>query len=204
MDNENDIEQKILFAAREVFIRRGYDSATMSDIALLAGISRTSLNYHFRTKERLFEAIFESTVSKLLPKIESITHSKLSFLEKLDNIAQHYQNIITENPSLPVFIIQEQNRDFNHLKNVFIKAIGNTDVPFSLIGQMKEEMEQGKIKSMEPFDVLSIFVGCFIFPVLSTNALTAFFCNGDSEIFKKHISQRKELTMRIMNDLLKP
>ena len=50
----SDIEHRILDAAREVFIRKGYDSATMGDIALLAGMSRTSVNYYFRNKERLF------------------------------------------------------------------------------------------------------------------------------------------------------
>lgn len=56
----SDIEHRILDAAREVFIRKGYDSATMGDIALLAGMSRTSVQITTSgTNERLFEAIFE-------------------------------------------------------------------------------------------------------------------------------------------------
>jgi len=45
-----EIETKIFEAANNVFLKYGIDSATMGQIADETGISRTSLNYYFRSK----------------------------------------------------------------------------------------------------------------------------------------------------------
>lgn len=204
MEDEKDIEQRIISAAREVFIRRGYDAATMSDIALLAGMSRTSVNYYFRTKERLFEAIFEDVMSKMLPQIEEITQSDLPYLEKLGLLADQYQNLILSYPTMPVFVVREMQRDCSHLLSVTSKLLNNSEIPKTLFTQMTKEMEEGKIRKMNPVDVLSIFMGSFIFPMLTQEVFSTLFFNGEKEKFMEYISHRKELTMRIMTDLLKP
>ena len=56
--SESCTEERILEAAKTVFIRKGFDGASMEDIAAEAEITRPSLNYYFRTKEKLFSAIF--------------------------------------------------------------------------------------------------------------------------------------------------
>ncbi|MDD4114947.1 MAG: helix-turn-helix domain containing protein, partial [Massilibacteroides sp.] len=56
-EEKKDVESRIIEAAKQVFVRKGFESATMGDIAAEAGIGRTSLNYYFRNKEMLFEAI---------------------------------------------------------------------------------------------------------------------------------------------------
>ena len=60
-------EQKILDAAKRVFENYGYTGARMQQIADEAGISKASLHYYFRSKENLFDRIFEETISAFLP-----------------------------------------------------------------------------------------------------------------------------------------
>ncbi|MBK8473243.1 MAG: helix-turn-helix transcriptional regulator [Sphingobacteriales bacterium] len=52
-------EAKILAAAEQVFLRSGYDGSRMQEIADLAGINKAMLHYYFRSKDLLFERIFE-------------------------------------------------------------------------------------------------------------------------------------------------
>ena len=47
-----EMENSIIDAARRVFVEKGYVATSMGDIAIEAGIGRTTLNYYFRTKER--------------------------------------------------------------------------------------------------------------------------------------------------------
>lgn len=54
----NEMEPRIIEAAKRVFVRKGYEAATMSDVAAEVGIGRTALHYYYRTKEILFDAIF--------------------------------------------------------------------------------------------------------------------------------------------------
>lgn len=49
----------ILDAAETVFAEHGYEGASMRQIANAADIAQALLHYHFHTKERLYEAVFE-------------------------------------------------------------------------------------------------------------------------------------------------
>ena len=50
--------QTLISSAAEVFARRGYAAATMSDILDEAGVTKGALYFHFRSKEDLAHAIF--------------------------------------------------------------------------------------------------------------------------------------------------
>ena len=48
--------------AREIFLARGFDAASMSDIAKAAGVSKGTLYVYFKNKEELFAAIVQERV----------------------------------------------------------------------------------------------------------------------------------------------
>jgi AcrR family transcriptional regulator len=49
--------RQIVEGAREIFLAKGFDAASMSDIARTAGVSKGTLYVYFENKEQLFEAI---------------------------------------------------------------------------------------------------------------------------------------------------
>ncbi len=49
--------RQIVQGARAIFLARGFDAASMSDIARSAGVSKGTLYVYFENKEQLFEAI---------------------------------------------------------------------------------------------------------------------------------------------------
>lgn len=56
--NKADTQEKILAAATELFVSRGYEGATIRDIADRAGVSRTTVFWHFSDKASLFRESF--------------------------------------------------------------------------------------------------------------------------------------------------
>lgn len=56
---ESDKRSQILAGARQVFFAKGFDGASMSEIALAAGVSKGTLYVYFENKERLFAALVE-------------------------------------------------------------------------------------------------------------------------------------------------
>jgi AcrR family transcriptional regulator len=62
MEVEITTEEKILIAARKVFIEKGWDGARMQEIADNAGINKALLHYYFRNKEQLFKRVFAGIV----------------------------------------------------------------------------------------------------------------------------------------------
>jgi AcrR family transcriptional regulator len=51
--------RQIVEGARSVFLARGFDAASMNDIARAAGVSKGTLYVYFKDKEQLFAAIVE-------------------------------------------------------------------------------------------------------------------------------------------------
>ena len=64
-------EEAILEAARKVFESKGFDGARMQEISDLSGINRALLHYYFRTKEKMFERIFDEALERFMPLLST-------------------------------------------------------------------------------------------------------------------------------------
>jgi len=56
-DDDNAKRRQIVDGARQVFLARGFDAASMADIAKAAGVSKGTLYVYFKDKDELFAAI---------------------------------------------------------------------------------------------------------------------------------------------------
>ena len=110
IDNQ-ETERRIIQAAKQVFIEKGLDGTKMSDIAERAGISRTALNYYYRTKENLFYAIIEQVFDLLLPKVETLSALKGDMAAKVDAVVELYDNMLRQNEHMPRFVFVEIQRN---------------------------------------------------------------------------------------------
>jgi AcrR family transcriptional regulator len=62
---------RILDAALSTFRERGFDRATMRDIAAAAGVATGAAYYYFDSKEALVMAFYQRSQAEMLPAIES-------------------------------------------------------------------------------------------------------------------------------------
>ncbi|MBK9511763.1 MAG: helix-turn-helix transcriptional regulator [Cytophagaceae bacterium] len=75
-------EEKIFLAAENEFMEKGFDGTRMQAIADRAGINKAMLHYYFRSKDALFEKIFQEKIKLIFPKIGEDVKKKESFIEK--------------------------------------------------------------------------------------------------------------------------
>lgn len=75
---------QITEAAFDVFARKGYAAARVSEVARRAGVSKGLMYLYFKTKEELFKAVIKSVVVRrvdaLLENLETTTSSSEAFL----------------------------------------------------------------------------------------------------------------------------
>lgn len=204
MEETTEMETRIIEAAKRVFIKKGYEAATMSDIAREAGIGRTALHYYYRTKERLFEAIFGQLMAILLPNIGRIMDEEKSMLEKIPAIIDQYITLIQANPSFPLFVVNELNRDPEHLYRTILKDPVRIQPILRMRKQMEEEMAKGLIRKMPIEDVVSTLVSLVIFPMLVHHPLTQVFMQGDRAAFDAYLLRRRALISEIITRMLAP
>lgn len=163
----NNIEGKIIAAAREIFIEKGYDGVKMCDIAARAGINRPTLYYYYRTKDKIFRAVFLSIVSTFIPKIQdTINDGALSVEDKIEKVIDIYIGVIKANPYIPLFMIREVNRNaegfMEEVRPIYIENF------LDKIGaDLQQQMQLGNIKQVPLRIVFTTFYGLMVFPFLS-------------------------------------
>src|SRR5210317_760155 len=107
MELHTDTEQKIIASAEKLFYRKGKAGTSMQDIADDAGINRTLLNYYFRSKDQLFEAVFRNAMASFVPNLAEMLRSDISFTEYLPRLIETIIDTMLENPQIPIFVLQE-------------------------------------------------------------------------------------------------
>ena len=58
-EKEKSKEIAILEAAEQEFLEKGFEAAKTTKIASLAGVTHAMLHYYYRTKENLFDLVFD-------------------------------------------------------------------------------------------------------------------------------------------------
>jgi len=197
---KDNTEEKILIAAQNVFIEKGMDGARMQAIADEAGINKALLHYYFRTKEKLFNAIFIKVFSQIFPNLMTMVLSDLPLEEKLGAFVETYIDMLQKNPFLPTFILKEMNRNPDFLASV-IKSSGVN--PKAISNMFEKEMEAGKIKRMDPREVLINIIALSIFPIAAGPLITIMFFENDKIAYKEFIEKRKKtITEFVLNSIL--
>lgn len=199
-----DMEGRIIEAAKRVFVLKGYEATKMGDIATEVGISRTAMHYYFRTKEMLFDAIFGQLIRVLLPNIALIMEEQTTFLEKLPKIVDQYVSMMQQNPQFPIFVVNEFNRDPQHLYRTLMKDPLRIQPLMQLQRQLLDEMDRGLIRRMPLIYSISTLLSLVVFPMLARNPLTDLFLDGDKEQFDAFFEERKSLITDIMVRLFTP
>jgi len=183
-----DTEQKILEAATEVFQTKGMYGARMQEIADKANINKAMLHYYYRSKQKLFEAVFKTAVSILAPKLRKIVEKDEPLFDKIRNFTHNYIDFISKHSYLPKFIILELNRNPELIQTTFRKEFG--DAPEKLKFQLQSLVQIGVIRPIEPSQLLIDVISLSIFPFIGKPILQVALDKDDAS-YQKLIDERK-------------
>jgi TetR/AcrR family transcriptional regulator len=161
MTVQSEIETKIIEAARIEFEQKGYSGARMQEIANAAGICKASLHYHFRSKEKLFQTIFDHALESYIPLLNTWLDDTLSWEEKTTQFTDKLFEF-TEKGAL-LFIIREINRD----PGLIEERIKKKKTPNRFVAYFEKLQSDGVIKSVDA-KFLYIFLNSICcFPVIN-------------------------------------
>jgi AcrR family transcriptional regulator len=202
MDNKlkvDSTEEKILGAAKKVFIRKGMYGARMQEIADEAGINKALLHYYFRSKNKLFEAIFQETFKEFVPRAFSILQAEIPFEEKIEKFVSNYIDVVSENPFMPIFIINEINQKPERLSDITnMMSVIKTEISTDL----NEKFRSGEYRKIDPVQLFSSVISMTLFPFLAKPIIQGAF-NYSDEKFSKFLEERKKLIPEIILSYLK-
>lgn len=201
MTESNETEQRIFEAARDVFHEQGYDGARMQEIAERAGINKAMLHYYFRSKDKLFEAVFRVSALKVIPRVIDIVRGEMTIEQKLTAVVEAYIDLLRSNPHLPGFVIQELRRNPTGLRK-FIggQARGAFE---QLAKDVDEAAGRGEIRRIAPEHLLSNVIALCVFPFIARPMLETV-TGMDAPQFDAFLEERRQTVSEFIHQALRP
>lgn len=199
--SDKQTEEKIFEAATEIFIEKGMDGARMQDIADHAGINKALLHYYYRTKEHLFNSVFEKIAAKIFEKFAPVFEDNLTLEEKLRFFYREHIAFLQKNPRLPGFILNEIRRNPKTVKK-FLKNIDFKKFWSILVEQHSEELKDYDITVEMIPQIMTTIASISVFPFAARPILEGIFENLGID-FDRYIEERKDFAPEFVINALK-
>src|SRR4030043_2205343 len=189
-ETDKQTEEKIFDAATDVFTEKGMDGARMKDIANHAGINKALLHYYYRTKDHLFNAVFEKIAGNMFAKFAPVLDENLSLEEKIRFFFREHITFMQKNPRLPAFLLNEVNRNPERIKKL-IQSIDINKLWTTLEKQHKEELVKYNITRETIPQLMTSIAALSVFPFVA-KAIISGIMEKLGYDFDEYIEVRKE------------
>jgi len=200
-ESDKNIEVTILNAARTIFLKKGYDGARMQEIADEAGINKALLHYYFRSKDKLFAAIFDEAFHQFLPRIAGYFQADIPLFEKIEKITGLYISMLKQNPYIPMFILHEVQNNPDLIVDK-LQNQGGID-PQLINKQIQKEVKDGTIRPVDFRQVMVSVISMCIFPFAAKPMLIKLLFNNDENAWDIFIEERKKFIPELIKESLK-
>ena len=155
----NKTKRAIFEAAVREFSERGYNGATMDEIALKARVAKGTLYYHFKSKEEIFSFVVVEGIKSMQAAISEINEMDLGSFEKIRLICKNQLTLSNDNREFFKVLISQiwgkENRqsEIRMLLNTYFREIEKV---------MEQAMSEGVVKKGNPKLMSFLFFGNLI------------------------------------------
>ncbi len=192
--------EKLIEAAKELFLAKGVDGVSVRDIAAKAGIALSSMNYYFQSKEMLFEEIFGMLINTRANALKQILDSEMPIGEKIKEYVYGHIDLLVEDQLLVSFVLSVIYRNSDNIASMrSLEKLYNSEI-FS--EQLRKEIKKGGIHPVNPEQFYVSMISLVFFP-FSIKPLIAYRHGLDETATKQFLSERKEIVYKMLMASLK-
>lgn len=98
---------QILEVAEEIFAKKGYNEATMREIAERVNMKKPSLYHHFRNKEEIYYTLIFDIHEQLLNELSTLIDQGETFEEKVILATERMVDFWSRHPNYPTILAYE-------------------------------------------------------------------------------------------------
>jgi AcrR family transcriptional regulator len=157
-------KQQIIVAAKRVFSEKGFNKATMEDIAKEAELSPGTLYLYFKNKEELYASLSLRILQYLHIRVEHVIKEKLPPEKKIEALMDAMYDVYDFDPMIIINMFHLQSSDtlknlspqlLEEIKELSSKSIGSIAAIFD------EGIHQGVFEAKHPTALADIFWSLF-------------------------------------------
>ena len=194
MERNQNIEKRILWVAERLFLEKGFNGTSTTEIAKTVGCNQTLIHYYFRTKEKLFWDVFEPKVEQVVEYLDAPLDESIGFVERLSNVVDFYFGILELDERLAPFIVNELIMNpgrWDKFRDRYLRSESRSSAFDRFENMVEEEIASGYIRSIKAIDLLmdimSLTISAFI---VAPKGFASGEC--DSNLRKSYLDARRE------------
>ena len=187
-----DTEKLIKDTAKKIFFGEGRFNATTQEIADAAGVNRTLINYYFRSRNNLFDIVFEDAQQQEQERTEQIVFSDLPLKEKVSQHLDLFFEQAKQYPYLEIYMVTQVNQGC-----VWKDKDKMTTLLDKFYLEISLEMDKGNIAKMRPEQFVLNFISLISFPI-SMRPLLQETMGLTTENFDSLLEERKDIILNTL------
>lgn len=150
-----------MLAATDLFASRGFDGASVDEIATASGVNKALINYHFGGKAGLYAAILRQVFEGVSGDLQSIRESDAAADMRLRAVIRLIGEGIDSHPGLPQMVLREVLSGGEHLDDA---TLPHFLAIFGVVRSIVEEgMKSGVFRKVNPFATHLGLIGSLMF-----------------------------------------
>jgi TetR/AcrR family transcriptional regulator len=189
---DTDTEQLIKDTAKRVFFGEGRFNATTQEIADAAGVNRTLINYYFRSRDNLFQIVFNDAEMEEQKRTQMIVESKLPLKEKIGAFLDLFFEQANRYPYLEMYIVTQMNQGSCHKDPEVIGKLLDT-----FYKEIEAEMQKGNVMKMKPQQFVINMISLTSFPV-GMRPMIQQTMGFTQEEYDQILAERKEIILQTL------
>lgn len=155
MENMNNGNCKIVEKAKELFLRLGFKSVTMDDIANEMGISKKTIYQSFKTKNKLVDASADAILKEVKSGIDDIRAEQHNPIDELYIINDFVSKSLNDEKTAPEHqLLKYYSETHQRLNNLKVETVKNC---------ILNNISKGKALGLYRNDVIDIFITAFYY-----------------------------------------
>ena len=186
MNMKTDKQKAIYQAAAKLFGEKGFEGASMDEIAEKAKVAKGTIFYHFKNKEDLFYALIEEGIGILSNEIKNISNKKIGIQEKIDLIIRYHFTFFKKYSDICLMILGQAG----HFQKRWHKGVDLIRAEYFL--PMEKIIIQGKKENVVNETLETEGLVIVLFSLLAVSGM-------DWAIFHKKLPQQKMIeTVKVL------
>lgn len=200
--SKDNTSEKILRAAEDEFLEKGFNGARMMSIAERAGVSHSMLHYYFRSKDDMFNMVFNEKAELVSNILDGIDVTDADIFGSMRQFITKQFDLMRENHRFGEFVIRDVLPNPDNIRKVVTLARNKFEEKVTYIAGLYESARKEHL--VKDVDFVDLVINVTALNMVSFFASCVFKTAAPDFDVEAFLEARKQSNIDFIINALKP